>query len=214
MQPTPDQLDKIHSYGSAALPTYSEEIEVIPFIATDNLVARSRTKWSLAALDSIAAKLPGLPCQLNHDWEEVGTIVGLVFEAKVLPLDRIPQELLSVNHYNPTIFNSEGYHPCIAHVAFPRTSSLLSGIQLGAINSVSIGGFKPTDYHCPICNTSFDDPDCPHVPPSYWRQDSTTTAPYIIRTDTTDLGELSIVTIPDVPGAKTILNKYKELYGY
>jgi hypothetical protein len=213
VEPTAAQLQKIQSYGSAALPSVAE-IEVIPVIATDNFCARSLTKWSLPALNTIASKLPGLPCQLDHNWSEVGTIVGLVFEATVLSLDRVPQELLSANRHNAQIFSSEGYHPVIAHVAFPKTSSLLSGIQLGALNSVSIGGFTVTDYHCPWCNVSYSDPDCPHVPPAWWRQTTSNTAPYSIRVDTDDLGELSIVTIPDVPGAKIILNKYKELYGY
>jgi hypothetical protein len=212
--PTPEQLLKIQSLGSAALPQVSsDDLEIIPFIATDNLVARSLTKWALPALDTIAKLLPGLPFQLNHNWSEIGTITGLVFEAKVLALNQIPAELLQYPH-NDHIFQTEGYYPIIAHIAFPKTSTLLAGIQLGALTTVSIGGFKPTAYHCPWCNVPFDDPECPHVPPAWWRDDSTYTAPYIIRADTSDLGELSLVTIPDVPGAKTILNKYKDLYVY
>ncbi len=189
----------------------ANDLEIIPWIATDNLVARSLTKWALPALETIARLLPGLPFELNHDWESIEKITGLVFEAKVLALNQIPAELLQHPH-NERIFQTEGYHPIICNVAFPKTSTLLAGIQLGALASVSIGGFRPTEYICPYCNIPFDDPECPHFPPAWWRDESAYTAPYIIRADTSDLGELSLVTIPDVPGAKTILNKYKDLY--
>jgi hypothetical protein len=218
MKPTDQQLKTIRGYGSAVLPEVnSEELEIVPFIASDNFVSRSKRKWTIQALDSITRLLPGLSYQLDHDWDEVDTVRGLVFEAKRLQLDSVPYEILAAagnEDLNRTVFSSEGYSPVIAHVAFPATSQLLSGLQLGAIGRVSIGGFMATDVCCPECDTSFRNPKCPHYPPSRWWPDDPDTTDYAIWQDTTDLCELSLVTIPDVPGAQTILNKYKDLYGY
>jgi hypothetical protein len=191
----------------------AEEIEVVPFIATDNLVARSRTKWPLPALDKIAQLVVGKPFELNHDWDDVGAIVGVVFSAEVLHLERVPEAYL-LQKGSRDVFQDEGYHPVIAQVAFPRTSTLLSGLQLGAVPNVSIGYFKVTDLICPWCDVSFYDEDCPHVPPSPWYSDYSLTAPYAIRADTTDMGELSSVVIPDVIGAQMLTNQYKSIYGY
>jgi hypothetical protein len=192
----------------------ASEIEVVPFIATDNLVARSRTKWALPALDTIARLLVGKPFELNHDWDDVGAIVGVVFDAKVLHLSSVPAPYL-LQKKSSDVFQSEGYHPVIAEVAFPRTSTLLSGLQLGAVPNVSIGYFTTTDLICPWCETSFNNyDDCPHIPPSPWWRDCSTTAPYAIRADTTDMGELSSVVIPDVIGAQMIKTEYASLYGY
>jgi hypothetical protein len=189
-------------------------IEVVPFIATDNLVARSRTKWALPAIDTIAKLLVGKSFELNHDWDDVGSIVGVVFNTKVLHLNSVPEAYL-LQQKSSDVFQSEGYHPVIAEVAFPRTSTLLSGLQLGAVPNVSIGYFLITDLICPWCETSFSDyEDCPHVPPSPWYSDYSLTAPYAIRADTTDMGELSSVVIPDVIGAQMITNQYKAIYGY
>ena len=137
----------------------------------------------------------------------------MVFEAEVLHLNQIPREYLRPKG-NQELFIKEGYHPVIALVAFPRTSSLLSGLQLGALQNVSIGYFVVDELICPYCETSFWDSECPHIPPSNWRSDSLFTAPYAIRPDTSDMGELSLVTIPDVLGAQMILNKYKDIYGF
>ena len=212
MQPTPEQLAIIQGFGSAALSLVTAaEIEVVPFIATDNLIARSRTKWALPALESIATLLVGRSFMLDHDWEEVENITGLVFQAEVLHLNQIPQEYLRPKG-NQELFIKEGYHPVLAWVAFPRTSSLLSGLQLGALQNVSIGYFVVDELICPHCEVSFWDADCPHVPPSNWWRDGISTAAYAIRPDTSDMGELSLVSIPDVPGAQMILNKYADLY--
>ncbi len=148
---------------------------------------------------------------LDHDWDEVDSITGLVFQAEVLHLSQVPQEYLRQKG-NSELFIQEGYHPVLAWVAFPRTSSLLSGLQLGALQNVSIGYFVCEELFCPHCEVSFWDPDCPHVPPSPWWRDRLCTAAYAIRPDTSEMGELSLVSIPDVIGAQLVLNKYADLY--
>jgi hypothetical protein len=178
------------------------------------LIARSRTKWALPALDTIARLLVGKPFELNHDWDDVGAIVGVVFDARVEHLSSVPAPYL-LQKKSSDVFQDEGYHPVIAEVAFPRTSSLLAGLQLGAVPNVSIGYFVTTDLICPWCDISFSDyENCPHVPPHPWWSDNAMTAPYAIRADTTDMGELSSVVIPDVIGAQMITSQYKTLYGY
>jgi hypothetical protein len=218
MKPTEEQITVIRNYGSAALPAVNgESLEIVPFIASDNFVSRSKRKWAIAGLDSIAKMLPGLSFMLDHDWEEVDSIRGLIFSAKRLQLNSVPAEILSAagnEALNRQVFNTEGYSPVVIEVAFPATSQLLSGLQLGAIGRVSIGGFNATEITCPHCDTSFKNPKCPHYPPSRWWPDDPDTSDYAIWENTNDMAEASLVTIPDVPGAIAILNKYKELYGY
>ena len=93
-----------------------------------------------------------------------------------------------------------------ADVAFPVTSPVLSGLKFGLIGNVSLGGFVYSDVFCPSCRTSFDDKHCPHyVPDRGWTAESDENfAPYFIRQGVYDLGELSIVLIPNIPAAGVV----------
>jgi hypothetical protein len=215
MKPNESQLKKIRKLGSAALPEVeAEDLEIHQFIATDNFVARSRRKWAIPALDTIAKMLPGLPLMVDHDWYSTKSIVGVVVETSIIKATEIPIDFFHPQNteHNYKIYAEEGYHAVLATIAIPTGSQINQGLQIGAISFVSIGGFKPTDLIDPVTGLSFDDPANKFHPPYPYWDDDKYTAPYAIRADTSDMAELSLVPIPDVPRAKLITVELKGLF--
>lgn len=207
---TSEQLVLINRYTPASMPPVeAEEVVSVTFIATDNLLTRSLGKWSEEDLDAIARLLPGLPFTLDHDWSDVAKSQGIVYDARVIRSTTAPagaMDRAGNSSQNQEIVKREGYITVEADVAFPVTSPVLSGLKFGLIGNVSLGGFVYSDVLCPICKTSFDDKHCPHyVPDRGWGAESDeNVAPYFIRQGVYDLGELSIVLIPNIPAAGVV----------
>lgn len=218
--PTPEQLTKIHRFSPAnTQPFEAEELAVFEFIATDNLVNRGLGKWGIEELPVLAEFLPGLPFTLNHDWDLVEKVQGLVFDAEVRKYDfsSISEWVLQGSNnaeYDKEIILEEGYNTLIAFVAFDLTSPVLSKMRLGSVGKVSLGGFAYKSHVCPNCNIVFDDERCPHgMPDPYWGMTikrNPMIAPYYIRSGVYDLGELSAVLIPNIRHAG-LVTTYKKL---
>lgn len=215
MRPTEEQLRKIHSIASAALPLVEpESVAVHKFIAADNLIARSKRAWSSQAVETIARMLPGRPFMADHSWGLISAIQGVVIDSQVLSTPHIPRQFLDNHKNNNEIFAKEGYKAAIATIAIPSASPLNSGLQIGAINTVSIGGFRPTDLLNPENGASFfaeANKGKRRPPLNGWADDEKTTA-YAIWPDTSDMGELSAVVIPDNPRAQLITQELKDLF--
>ncbi len=210
--PTPEQLDQINQYTPANMePLESGEVAVVQFLATDNLLNREYGKWGIEELPILASLLPGLKLILDHEWGEVEESQGIVFAANVFSSETAPD--WAINQCgnaatNAQVVNKEGYSWVQADVAIPVSSPALTSLRFGVIGNVSLGGFLFKEIVCPICDCSFDNKNCSHFPPDpYWGADpadDVRVAPYYIRSGTTDLKEMSIVTIPKVPTAGVI----------
>jgi hypothetical protein len=214
--PTPEQLEKINSYTPDNMePLEAIEVGVVQIIATDNLLNRSWGKWGVEELPKLAALLPGLPYILNHDWNKVEGSQGLIFDARVEKYENAPDYILKAANngaMNREIFAKEKYQALITDVAFPIKSPALEMTRFGMLQRVSLGGFMYTKQVCPLCNISFSDEECPHFPPEpMWGltpQYDPRVAPYYIRAGVYDLGELSAVIIPNIPGAAVVNRRF------
>lgn len=214
--PTPEQLEKINQYVPANMDAFeASELVVLEFIATDNLLNRALGKWGKEELPKLADLLRGLPLTLDHNWREVDEVQGVCFDAEVRTYQTAPDWAINQADnadLNRSIATSEGYLQCIAMCAVMIDSPMLPPLRLGGVGKVSLGGFDYKTHVCPLCKISFEDDRCPHgMPDPWWGITSKTNpmvAPYYIRAGVFDLGELSVVLIPNMPAAG-IINRQK-----
>jgi hypothetical protein len=201
---------KVVEYGAADLPAVPiEQITAIRVLFADNLVGRSQMTWDADALDSMARLLPGCPFTVNHDWYDIDKTQGVIYDAKRLTLPAAPEKFLTdyAKDLNKQIIAKDGWMPIVGKVALFDGSEMLEKLSLGSAGKVSIGGFRVTEIWCPLCKCSFHNRDiCSHVPPSPWYDNSEQTAPYTVRKDVCDMGETSLVLIPNAPSAGVITN--------
>jgi hypothetical protein len=206
-QPTPAELEIINLLlPGGGEPLTDRDIVVETIVATDNLVSRSKSKWHKEAFPQLAELIVGLPFTLDHDWDEVEKVIGRVFAARVKKYPTAPDRIL--NACGEKLSNLQaikadgGYLTCECDVFIQIDSPAVQAIKLGKLDRVSIGGFDYNDLWCPLCDCSFFNKACAHGAPDPWSdRDDENIAPYYERKDAYDLGEISAVLIPNVPGA-------------
>lgn len=204
--PTPEELEKLRKFSNAE----SHQVVVVEIIAADNLMNRSRGKWSKDSLQKLAALAPGITFTLDHDWENIGKVQGRVFDAAYLEPEPPLEDLIKAGNFelNRWIVGEEGYGRVELKVAIPVDAPVLDSLWLGTTSYVSLGNFTIEDIWCPLCDRSFYDAACPHLIPSLYDADTDITAPFYIRKGSKDLGEVSLVLIPNLPGARVKLPSY------
>jgi len=209
---TEQQLSKLNKFRPSNFPLIdNKEMVAVSFVVADNLINRSKGKWVEKDLIKMTKMLDtmGLPHILDHDWEEVEDVQGIIIEASLVKPEP-PTELVNAlqnSELNRQIIKKEGFIQVIATVAFPVDSETIDRLRIGLGRAVSLGGFSFKDYVCPICNTSFSFKNCPHYIPDSWTEwdtDPALIAPYYIRDGLYDLGELSTVVIANLPGASLV----------
>ncbi|MEG5173301.1 hypothetical protein [Microcoleus sp. B3-D7] len=209
---TKPQLAKLNKFRPSGFPLIADETMVaISFVVADNLINRSKGKWTEKDLAKMAKMLDrmGLPHILNHNWESVEDVQGIIIEAKLVK-SKPPSELVDAlqnGELNRQIVKNEEFVQVVATVAFPANSGIVDKLKIGLGRAVSLGGFSFKDYVCPLCNTSFSFKNCPHYIPDSWTEwdaDPSLVAPYYIRDGLYDLGELSTVVIANLPGASLV----------
>lgn len=206
--PTDKQLALINQFIPAgASPMTASDIVTIPFVAADNLVNRSLDCWDVVSLKRMAQLLPGLPMTLDHDWDDTSKEWGRIYSADFVRSQNAPESAIDRagnKKSNSQIVEKYGFYQVIFEVFAPIDSPVVKALKRGHSGGVSTGGFQFTDYSCPICDTSFYDKKCPHVPPDRWMgitEDDPDVAPYAVRVGLFDIGEVSIVTMPNLPNA-------------
>jgi hypothetical protein len=207
--PTPAQLDLINGYQPRDVePLTADEICLVEFVAADNLVNRSKCRWYPTALPELVDLIPGLNLMLDHDWGEVSKNQGLAISAWLMRDATAPIELIEAagnGKYNRKIIEAEGYQAVHFDAVIRIASPLMDALRYCEVQFISQGGFEYTDIWCPTCDCSYYDDACPHLLPSYWGDnDPKLTMPYYERKDVTDLAEISLVTIPNLPGARVV----------
>lgn len=209
---TEQQLAKLNKFRPANFPLIADkQMVAVSFAVADNLVNRGKGKWVEKDLVKMTKMLDsmGLPHILNHNWEAVEDVQGIIIEAGLVKSEP-PTELVDIlqnSELNRQIVKNEGFIQVIATVAFPADSAIVNKLKIGLGRAVSLGGFSFKDYVCPICNTSFSFKKCPHYIPDSWTEwdaDPALVAPYYIRDGLYDLGELSTVVIANLPGASLV----------
>ena len=170
--PTPEQLSLINKYRPKGTPPIDgDEVISIPFLASDNLVSRSLGAWDVASLEMMAKLFPGRALTLDHKWEQVEKTVGFVYDAAIIRQQQVPPALLNKAgnfNLNRQIVAKDGLIQLILYTCVEATSPVVSGLRFRRLGDVSTGGFTNKTPGCPLCETSFDDPACPHYIPDFW----------------------------------------------
>jgi hypothetical protein len=213
-KPRPDQLKLINSHLPMGSDPFGEdEVVTFPFKIADNLVNRGFDKWDVPSLQRMAKLAPGLPFTQDHDWYQASKIWGTVYSAAVHRMDKPPPEVMDMaglKRKNDLVVKDEGYVFVVAEVFAVPTNSVAAQLSSGIGGRVSTGKFRFQDLHCPICSTPYTDQACPHVPDvPWWKSDSQSNlvSPYSVRVGLYDLGEISIVVVPNLPAAGLLSGK-------
>lgn len=216
IRPDDRQLALINQFVPAGMdPLTADEVVVLPFVAANNLVTRNIGAWTEPDLKVMAEMLPGLPSTLDHDWDDVGKVVGRVFEARVEKSATAPQEVLDRAGFgasNRAIVKANGFVQVICNIFFAANSPVIEGLRFARLAEVSVGGFAFNYAGCPTCGTSLSDEKCPHIVASPWmdldRENPEVRkllVPYYERIGLTDLMEISLVTTPAAPNAGVVV---------
>jgi hypothetical protein len=192
-------------------PLKADEMAVVEFVAADNLLNRSGSKWHISALSELTDLLPGLNLMLDHDWNEVQKNQGIVIWAWLEKTDSAPIELIEAagnGIWNRQIVSNEGYASIHIDVAMRINSPLMDALRYCEVQFLSQGGFDYKDVWCPVCDDSYFGESCHHLLPDAWgyrdKEEQKLTMPYYERKSIVDLGEISVVTIPNLPGARVV----------
>jgi hypothetical protein len=204
----------------------ADEMMVVTWVASHNLMSHSMGVWDLASLYEMAKKFPagiGRPLQCDHEWYEMSTVKGFIFDSRLLRSNQAPDTVIEGEpefvEINQEIVASEGYYSLELDTAIPVNSEFGMAVASGLIGDCSTGGLRENVFYCPICSKSqgrmvdfFKDADiCPHIPPlpmMSWFYDfndpeiQKILAPYYIRGGFKVAIELSAVVKGDLPGAE------------
>lgn len=215
--PSDDQLQSINRYKPSGQPDYdAREVLSVPILASTNMMRWDMTVWTPRALKSMAATYPGQSLMLNHDWEQVQSSLGFVYDAEIVNIPSVSEPAkeflmdLSVNtDVDGELFERQGFMGVIAYAAIPADSPSAGAIRYRQLADVSTGGiFLNRSFMCPLCGGNFGEDD-PHYPPGYYSRmlvqsgDITEddVAPFAWVDGWHQSHELSFVTIGNVPQA-------------
>lgn len=212
MKPTEEQSASIAEFSALD----ANDLVVVRIRAADNILNRDLGVWGIEELQTLASISPGIPLLLNHDWDRIQDSAGRVFAASVRYNEASsPAALKAINKAgnldtNRSIVHKYGYVELLFDCYIREYSGVPERCLSGEWSHVSLGGFRYKDLHCPLCNISFYDDACPHIikHPSLLdgnEDNEHEYAPYHIRKDVFDIGEVSFVTIPNLPAAQLLL---------
>ncbi len=222
--PNPEQLLKMNRYRPKGAKEYqASDVISVAFLASNNLIHRSKEAWSINALESMSQQYPGKPFTLDHDWWNTDPIKGLVYDAQLIKSDRIPQSLLGDEEdyeINYDIFQKDGYAQLILYVMFQADLPYVDKLYFRRGGNISTGTFIDPNYlKCPLDGTYFGEGEnsytCAegHTMPNdflinwwYDEEELENLAPYLILDKNTDAVELSEVVIGDIRAASIIEN--------
>jgi len=215
--PTAGMLKKINEtiVPRGGMPYSAEEVTHLPLIVADNMVSRSLSKWAAASLATMSKLIVGQPVKFDHDWKGADSTWARIYDATIVKSDSASSQFLNRvgnGALNRKIIADEGLIQVVAFVAAPSDSKVLEAFQRGILSEVSVGNHLFTEVNCPECNTSFFNAACPHAVP--WSKQtsalysdmgySTEFADYATWDGLYDVSELSVVTVPRLPGAGSI----------
>lgn len=224
---TKKQYEKFLEFTAADLPAPPiEQLEAVDIIAIDNLITRDKRQWSTEILAQAATEATGLvgkPLTLDHDWDKVDDVQGIICEANLLTMETCPDRILNTveRKSNKAILKNEGYSPLVVTAVFQSYNPRLAEIAMGAKKYVSFGGMRnQVTMWCPHDGLEFQDPDCKYLPPSQWwdydeeelKGRGLKVADYAVYKGTLTFSELSLVLIPNLPGAQVIDRQIADFY--
>jgi hypothetical protein len=211
--PSAEQLAKMQSHAPKGITYTADQFVSVPMVASHNLMSFSNGVWDLASLEAMARLFPGKPAQLNHNWDDIQDCTGLLYDAFLVRSMDAPTNILNASDFfdvNRQIVAKDGFIALIVMAAFPVESAVVDAIAQSRARGVSTGGLTTGEYGCPLCDLSFEDANCPHVPPHpmllyYYGDDPDMNfAPYYIRMGFHTAIEVSLVVSGNLPGAEVL----------
>lgn len=213
--PNPEQLAKIQTHAPKGITQTADRFVSVPMLASHNLMSYSNGVWNLDSLEAMARLFPGKPVELNHNWDEIQDCTGLLYDAFLVKSMDAPAHILNAADFfdiNRQIVAKDGFIGLIIMAAFPVESAVVDAIAQSRARGVSTGGLTTGEYWCPLCDLSFEDANCPHVPPHpillhfYGNDPNMDFAPYYIRCGFHTAIEISLVVSGNLPGAEVLRN--------
>lgn len=215
--PTEEQLAMVNRYKPYGQPDYDkQEILSVPILASSNLLRWDMTVWTEKALHSMSATFPGQALMINHDWDDVRSSLGFVYDSEIvkIPNQSTPAKEflldLSINSdVDSELFDKTGFSAVIAYAAIAADSPTAGAIRYRQLADVSTGGmFLGRKYICPLCGGDFGGEDA-HYPPGGYSQflvqageiDADEVAPFAWVDGWHQSQEVSFVTMGNVPQA-------------
>lgn len=181
-EPSSTQLAKIQQM--TGIESDASEWLVVPYLASDNFVDKGYRRWHLSSLAQFAAGFVGRENILDHNWYEVDSGIGFIFDALLIQQDDCDEETLSgynFGEYNRKILEKEGYCWLYLCAAIPAQSETADKIRKRIYNDCSTGSSLESPFMlCPNCSeqkgrdVSFWERDkngdyvCPHLVPTKW----------------------------------------------
>jgi len=171
--PSADQLAKMQKFlPKGATPYSADEVVTVPFNASDNLISFSNGAWTVDSINEMAIALVGQKFILNHNWDDIGTSQGKIYDAQVITTASAPVDILQKGDnfdVNARIVAHNGYSKLILHTYFEAGSPIVNAIRFGRVDQVSTGLLCDLDgFVCPNCseeeghNVNFNDEICSH----------------------------------------------------
>lgn len=219
--PSPEQLEKMNQFRlKGAKPFSAEEVVSVAFLGSNNLLHSSPEVWSINALRQMEQQFPGRPFTNDHNWYDVNSINGMVYDAELIQATEVPKSVLEKVDYdiNHAIFQKDGYVQLILYVMFEAGHPIVDKLRFRRGGDVSTGTFVNTDkIICPHDGSYFGEGDysyecaeghtLPNAMLAYWWYDDDERermADYAILDDNTDSIELSEVIKGNLPEASII----------
>lgn len=218
--PLPEDLDKIKMLTGEDS-WEPDEWFIVPFRASDNLVSHSYKVWHDRVLEQMPKQLIGKNLILNHEWDDVSSSVGIIFDG-FMTYDEPEPELTNgsdKSRSNTKIVQANGYK-CVYLLAAIHASKPqeIMDIKTGRISKCSTGGIlNDVDIICPHCSeeygreVSFFEVDeygayvCPHeIPGGFEYKEDSLVADYAIWDGSFEGVELSLVVCGNLPGASVM----------
>jgi hypothetical protein len=214
--PSTEQLARINEFRPVGADELTaDQLVLIPFIASHNLLSYSNGVWDAESLAAMVSDFPGEPLEVDHEWEEVGAIQAFICEAQIVRSVDAPYSILGAvpnSEINQAIVRRDGFIAVVLVAAISAEAAIVDAIKYRRVHDVSTGGITSGQYWCPDCNLDFNDELCPHLIPFnvsgyVWEQckkQGYNFARYYIRKGFSTAIELSCVVKGNLPGAGTI----------
>jgi hypothetical protein len=212
-------LQKINQYKPASASDYTEaDISTFDILASNNLLHSTLFRWSIPSLVKMKQTYLGKPLMFDHQWENVTQQVAFVYDSVLFHYKNPSQEIRDfyLEHspepdIDSEILDTEGLYQLVNCIATETSHPITNEIIYGRKINASIGGLEDGSMICPICDTDFNDDNCPHLIPGTVINSTVPIAPYWIRTGYQSTIELSLVAAGNCPTAQVLNTKLSNL---
>jgi len=153
-EPTEAELAKIIEL--TGVESKASDWLVVPFHASNSSLDLSQRKWEVSAIASMGLTAVGKPLLTNHDWGDVSSQKGFLFESKLIAEQEVNPEILEgagFEDYNrKAIEDDGGFYWLYLCAAVPMNSETAESVLSRKAQNSSTGSLLNEPYMvCPNC---------------------------------------------------------------